>query len=260
MVTRDCFIPARQRIMLGVVGLASWMGGGLATFVSDNGAGSVALVTAGAATGGLSLMGRWPSRITLSGNEFAWQEAIEEQIVYAEESGEPAATVEELRILLNRLRQLEETGTAPPHPAAKYDEEVERALQRTKPPGAVIRKAQQRSRDVPDFELELDDARLFVETKYRAGPGGVYRGGTLPRLVENVQPDGRLLVVVNTSRYVEALQYLQREMPGRAEIVRWNHRRDDEGLRRGIRALLSASSPAKSEGARSDSARGATPA
>jgi hypothetical protein len=62
-------ISMSYRVTLLAAGLASWGAGGVASFVSGNGAGAAALVAVGALCGGVALIGRWPSRISMSGNE-----------------------------------------------------------------------------------------------------------------------------------------------------------------------------------------------
>jgi hypothetical protein len=64
-------VSPRSRVALAVGGAASWAAGGVASFMGSNGAGAAALVLAGAICGILSLMGRWPSRISMSGNVLA---------------------------------------------------------------------------------------------------------------------------------------------------------------------------------------------
>jgi hypothetical protein len=69
----DRLISPGCRIALLVVGLASWAAGGVAAFLSDDGAGIAALIVTGALTSALSLAGRWPTRVTVSGNEISWE-------------------------------------------------------------------------------------------------------------------------------------------------------------------------------------------
>ena len=58
----DRLISPGRRIALLVVGLASWAAGGVAAFLSDNGAGAAALIVTGALAIVVALVGRWPSR------------------------------------------------------------------------------------------------------------------------------------------------------------------------------------------------------
>ena len=72
--------PGRQRTItrggraaLAAVGLASWAAGAVAAFLSGNGASTAALIVTGCLSGALGLIGRWPSRVTVSGNEISWE-------------------------------------------------------------------------------------------------------------------------------------------------------------------------------------------
>src|SRR6266700_365385 len=82
-------INGRSRLILVITGIVSWLAGGAASFVSRNGAG--ALIVAGMLREVLALMGRWPSRISMSGNEISWdavQQTVNSQIQVAEGIGE----------------------------------------------------------------------------------------------------------------------------------------------------------------------------
>src|ERR1700692_2057131 len=84
-------ISRRNRVALAAAGLGSWAAGGAASFLSGNGAGAAALVAVGGICGVLGLMGRWPSRITMGGSDFFWedvQKTVNSQIQAAEHSGE----------------------------------------------------------------------------------------------------------------------------------------------------------------------------
>src|SRR5580704_16942198 len=84
-------ISHRNRIALAAAGLGSWAAGGAASFLSGNGAGAAALVAVGGICGVLGLMGRWPSRISMGGGDFFWEEVhetVNSQIQVAEQSGE----------------------------------------------------------------------------------------------------------------------------------------------------------------------------
>ena len=61
-------ISARTRLSLGALGSISWAAGGVASFMSDNGAGAAGLIAAGVICAALALIGRWPTRIAMSGS------------------------------------------------------------------------------------------------------------------------------------------------------------------------------------------------
>jgi hypothetical protein len=87
-------ISMSYRVTLLAAGLASWGAGGVASFVSGNGAGAAALVAVGALCGGVALIGRWPSRISMSGNELTWEdvrETVDSQIEVVRAAGEDSS-------------------------------------------------------------------------------------------------------------------------------------------------------------------------
>src|SRR5205085_7906666 len=72
-------------------GLASWAAGAVATFTNGEGSGAVALIGAGLLAGVLGLVGRWPSKISVSGSEISWpevKETVDEQIEAAQDAGD----------------------------------------------------------------------------------------------------------------------------------------------------------------------------
>lgn len=114
-------ISQAARTMLAAAGLASWIGGGAASFLGKGGAAAAALIVAGAVCLVISLVGRWPSRISVSGNELSW-DAVKETVQSQIESTEPTDNSEaELKILLDRLTTLQQTGVVPDPPAEIFD-------------------------------------------------------------------------------------------------------------------------------------------
>ncbi len=232
----DLVIGRRARWVLAAIGVSSWLAGGVAAFVGDNGPGAAALVLGGAAAGGVAAIGRWPSRIAAYGHEASWHrvhETVESQIRTAEESGQPASTLRELQVLRGRLDSLVRTGQVSRHPAEVYDDAVEDAMHRLAPGVRVVRQ-EVRGRDVADFELVKDDLRTYVETKWRLGPADPIRTETIEHLL-NALPDGaRLLVVANTPAIAEA----QRKLADRTTIITWRDPSDDAQLRQALTDLL----------------------
>ncbi|MGH8776865.1 MAG: hypothetical protein ACRDWI_17500 [Jiangellaceae bacterium] len=230
------------RLALGVVGVLSWLAGGVAAFVSDNGAGAAALVAVGALAGAISAIGRWPTRVVFSGQELSWadvRETVESQIQTAREGERPAAALAELAVLRERLDRLALTGEVPRHPAAEYDDHVADALQRVAPTASRLLRTEVRSRVTADFELISDDRRVFVETKWRRDPAIEFRGETLPRLVAGLPPNAPLVVVTN-SVDVKAFRSEWSSMLGsRARLVSWRQPADDDALREALTALMS---------------------
>jgi hypothetical protein len=222
--------------LLATVGASSWLAGGVAAFIGDNGPGAAALVIGGAAAGAVAAIGRWPSRIAAYGHEASWHrvyETVESHIRTAEESGQPASTLRELQVLRSRLDALERTGRVSRHPAEIYDDAVEDALRRLMPGVRVVRHTV-RTREVPDFELHKDDQRAYVETKWRLDPTDPIRTETIEQLLTALPDGARLLVVANTTAITET----QRELSDITTIINWRDPSDDVRLRQALADLL----------------------
>jgi hypothetical protein len=231
------------RITLALTGLASWIGGGIASLLGKGGAGAVALIVAGAVCLVISLVGRWPSRISVSGNEFYWdavEETVQTQIESAESAEPTSSSAAELKILRNRLTRLRQTGVVPDSEAEIFDRGVEAAIQRLLPGAQVVRR-QPRSKDTADFLVRYESGELFVETKWRADPNAPFRGRTLPDLLESVHGQGKLLVVANASddRVTQARALVSQKMGKDGKVVGWRNFRDDLALAHELMALLS---------------------
>jgi hypothetical protein len=235
-------ISRRSRAALAAVGLMSWLAGGAASFMSMNGAGAAALVAAGTIFEVLALMGRWPTRISMSGNEFLWEdvrETVNSQIEMAEKSGEPDV-LRELKELRARLDTLQRTGTVPELPAETYDKSVEAAIRRILP-GAEVRRQAMRRNDVADFVVRHRGEQLFVETKWREEGARPFGGTTLPRLTQSLPPAARLLVVVNTDNWRPGTaKIVEQAMGDRGRIISWRDGRDDNVLAEALGAALGA--------------------
>ncbi len=241
--TRSAGMRIRGRLALGIVGVISWLAGGVAAFVSDNGAGAAALVAVGALAGAFAAIGRWPTRVVFSGQELSWadvRETVESQIQTAKEGERPAAALAELAVLRERLDRLALTGEVPRHPAAEYDDQVADALRRVAPPGSRLLRTEVRSRETPDFELASDDHRVYVETKWRRDPLPAFRGETLHRLLPGLPPGAALLIVTNSVDVDAFRAELSSMLDGRARLVSWRQPADDDALRDALTALLPA--------------------
>jgi hypothetical protein len=235
-------IDWRIRVALVSVGGASWAAGGAASFLSSNGAGAASLVVAGIASGILGLVGRWPSRVSMSGNELLWEdvrETVDSQIEVVKASGETQNVIAELSSLRQRLDMLQRTGSVPTHPAQVYDEAVEAAIRRLMPEVDIVRQ-DSRSRDRADFTVWYRTQQLYVETKWRSDPGRDFQGSTLPRLLATLPNDAKLLVVVNTVRppSSDAIQIVKTAMGLRGRIVAWRDTSDDMQLGQALASLF----------------------
>lgn len=229
-------IGARCGLVIG--GFLSWTAGAIATFTNGEGSAAVALIGAGALAGLLGLVGRWPSRISVSGNEISWPEVTEtvnEQIEAAHDAGDEGA-VRELEELRRRLEQMQRTGTAPRHPAAEYDDAIEQAIRRALP-GAIVRKEAGRSRGKADFEVTLGPKVLLIESKFKHDPRRPFQGSTLAPLLDQLSESRRLLIVTNSfdTRGAEAVV---RDHRDRVRVVTWVSPGDDAELRVALNQLL----------------------
>lgn len=228
------------RWALAVAGSLSWIAGATAVFKTSNGAGAVALIAAGAVGWVVALIGRWPSRVAVSGNELAWDqvdETIETQIQVASESGEGATVIRELAILRQRLLELQRTGAVSEHPAARYDRQVEDAISRTRPKASIFAEIS-RTRSRADFTVQEGGQQLLVETKWRADAEGPFRGSTLKQLTGSVGQLGRLLVISNSRDVRLAQEELYRLIGRRGRVVSWRSSDDDAGLAIALRELF----------------------
>ncbi|WP_193614145.1 hypothetical protein [Nocardioides lijunqiniae] len=213
------------------------MAGAVATFTNSDASGAVALIATGALGGLLGLVGRWPTKLVVSGNEISWSEVtetVDEQIDAAQDAGDQDA-VRQLEELRRRLEEMQRTGYAPRHPAAEYDEAVEQALRRALP-GAAIRKEAIRSRGMADFEVASGPVPLYVESKFKRDPSTPFQGSTLAPLLDRLTESDRLLIVTNSldTRGADAV------VSGRADrvrIVTWLGPGDDAILQDALNQL-----------------------
>lgn len=241
-------ISKQIRFVLASAGLSSWLAGGAASFLSTNGAGAAALIGVGGAACVLAFMGRWPSRVSMSGNEVSWGDVkatLDSQIQAA--SDDDAGELAELRNLRDRLAVLQTTGTIPDHPAQVYDQEVMAAIRRLLP-GAEIIPHQQGKRSFPDFIVCHDSGNFFVETKWRADPTQPMRGSTLPQLIQGLPGDAKLLVISNSSvpPAPSADQVLRDALGDRGRVETWLSAEDDGKLRVALDSLLAGNGPVSS--------------
>jgi hypothetical protein len=235
-------IGAWHRAALTVAGLASWLAGGAASFLGSNGLGAAALIAVGGICGMLGLMGRWPSRISMSGNEVIWEtieQTVSSQIQVAVDNDESETVLAELTTLRSRLAELQRSGIVPSHPAQIYDDDVAAAIRRLLPQAEIIRQ-QVGDRATPDFIVRYRRSMLFAETKWRADPARAFGGSTLPPLIHGLKPDARLLVITNTSvpPLPSAYQTLRQALGDRGRIVEWLDPADDASLAEALAALL----------------------
>jgi hypothetical protein len=173
--------------------------------------------------------------------EFEWndvKETVNSQIEVAEKIGETSDTLRELKVLRDRLDVLRRTGSVPEHPAETYDRSVEAALRRLFPNFEVVRQPG-RSNRIADFIVRNPGDQLYVETKWRADTARPFGGTTIPRLAQNLPPEAKLLIVVNTAEWQpSATEYIESALRERGRIVAWRDVRDDPELADAVAHLL----------------------
>lgn len=231
------------RVTLAGAGAVSWAAGGVATFIGKGNAGATALIILGAASLLVALMGRWPSRIAVSGNEVSWdavKDTVESQIEAAESVETDGGGKRQLEDLLIRLITLRQTGVAPPPAAELYDRGVVAAVQRLIP-GADVVALRVKDKEIPDFVVRHGGSEFYLETKWRENQDADFRGRTLPSMLDWVAGKGKLLVVVNAAAGHVTDQARSRvsERLGRdGQVVGWLDARDDTALAQALKTLL----------------------
>ncbi len=232
-------ITTHTRLLLALCGIASWVAGGIATFTARHDAGAVALVAVGAVAGFLAVHGQWPTHVSAYGYGLEWEPVLEtiDTQIEAAEATESANTVGELKLLRQRLEDLQRTGQVTMHPAEAYDYDVEGALTRLLP-GAVITRASMRGRSTPDFVVTVAGQTVFVETKWRRDPSLPYHADTLPLLLSGLGAGAKLLVVINSVSTVNAEEIVRAAIGDRGAVVTWRGPGDDWALQDAMRRLF----------------------
>ncbi|WAX55135.1 hypothetical protein M6B22_11240 [Jatrophihabitans cynanchi] len=228
-------ISKRDRRLLASAGLTSWAAGGVATFVSGNGSGAVALVAAGLAAGVLAGVGRWPTRVVVSGSEMYWEE-VDAELKDAQEDASPEM-VAELEQLRARLAALRETRGEPTSTPEDYDRQLLLAISRLRPDVRVT-SAELLSPFAADFRAEADAGVIWIETKWRRTEAAPFRGRTLSSLLGGLQPSDRLLVVANAIDVEQASQLITQALGARGRVVGWRNATDDDDLLIALNDLL----------------------
>jgi hypothetical protein len=233
----DETLGPRTRIALVVFGALSWLGGGVGAYVADNDIASTALVVGGVGALLVAAIGRWPSTISVGGNEASWRrrlaEQVEQEIDAAPPEAEPA-----LRSIQRQLEQPLSTSSGP----AAYDRRVVAAIEHVLP-GATIR-PKRRAGTVSDFELTVDGSVLLIETKYVKPPAKTFSGRTLDPLLAQLATGPHLLVVSNAPDVDVARDKVRRALGAqRAEVVSWRNDDDDAALLAAIERLTGSVRP-----------------
>jgi hypothetical protein len=121
--------------------------------------------------------------------------------------------------------------------AARYDADVDEALQRLWPKARVYHD-REFARDRADFLLVVRGRGVMVETKVKSDPG-LFRGSTLPPLLDRLQRDGRRLVVLlNQGDPTPARELIADKLGDKARIVVWSGPDQDRELRAAVEELI----------------------
>ncbi|WP_350274899.1 hypothetical protein [Kribbella sp. HUAS MG21] len=121
--------------------------------------------------------------------------------------------------------------------AAQYDAEVDAALQRLWPKARIYHD-REFTHDRADFLLVVRGRGVMIETKVKSDPG-LFRGSTLPPLLDRLERDGRRLVVlVNQGDPTPARDLMSTRLGDRGRILVWSGPHHDTDLREAVEALL----------------------
>lgn len=121
--------------------------------------------------------------------------------------------------------------------ATRYDADVDTALRRIWPKARIYRDGEF-TRDRADILLVVRGRGVMVETKVKSDPG-VFRGSTLPPLLDRLQRDGRRLVVVlNQGNPAPARELVASKLGDKGCVVVWSGPEDDAALHGAVEGLL----------------------
>jgi hypothetical protein len=121
--------------------------------------------------------------------------------------------------------------------AAQYDADVDDALRRLWPKARIYHD-REFTRDRADFLLVVRGRGVMIETKVKSDPG-LFRGSTLPPLLDRLQRDGRRLVVLlNQGDPTPARELVAAKLGDKARVVVWHGPMDDAELRTAVEDLV----------------------
>jgi len=121
--------------------------------------------------------------------------------------------------------------------AAQYDADVDAAIQRIWPKARVYHD-REFARDRADFLLVVRGRGVMVETKVKSDPG-LFRGSTLPPLLDRLQRDGRRLVILlNQGDPTPARELVAAKLGDKARVVVWSGPEQDADFRAAVEELV----------------------
>ncbi|WP_433005854.1 hypothetical protein [Kribbella sp. CA-294648] len=121
--------------------------------------------------------------------------------------------------------------------STRYDAEVDAALGRLWPKARVYHD-REFTRDRADFLLVVRGRGVMIETKVKSDPG-LFRGSTLPPLLDRLQRDGRRLVVLlNQGDPTPAQELVAAKLGDKARVIVWSGPSDDAALHEAVESLL----------------------
>ncbi|TWD73072.1 hypothetical protein FB561_6957 [Kribbella amoyensis] len=121
--------------------------------------------------------------------------------------------------------------------AARYDADVDEAIHRLWPKSRVYHD-REFARDRADFLLVVRGRGVMVETKVKSDPG-LFRGSTLPPLLDRLERDGRRLVILlNQGDPTPARELVAAKLGDKGRIVVWSGPEHDAELQRAVEELI----------------------
>jgi hypothetical protein len=222
-------VPSRlswmQRVVAGIVAVLAGVAGGIAVFVTDNGAGSVALMGSGLLFGLMALSGRPLVSAKLGDSEVVFAKALTRSLVRVTNEASPEVAKE-------IAGALAEAGAQTHQPLVNwarshlYEKAVSEALRDVaQEEGFKLMDLTRLADSGADFQLKRHDGLIDVQVKKRV---------TLHTLIPG---SGRSnLLIITQEAYPGAVELLERQG---TRVVTWVAATDNEALRKAVEELAS---------------------
>lgn len=223
-----------MRLVVVSSGIIFLVLGTVGTYKSSNGIGFTTLIVGGMGALLIAGIGWWPDQVSAGGGGASWGETrVRKLIEQAMESAPPQA-LPSLKSLLSEVEQPIEGDSY-----TSFDLKLQKTLLKEFPAARLIRESKVGSMRV-DFQLLFDDISLFIETKYLKPPAETFKGVTLDSLIQQMPPNGRLLVIANVQDVQIAREKLLHTLsPDRADVIAWRGPKDNKQLLLTIARLVS---------------------
>lgn len=236
-------LPTWARTIATLLGAVGGVAGGVAVFVSENGAGTLGLLLACLVLTVVGLSGVLPTRLKLGQGEVEWKarqlykKKVAKKIEEILEDSSDERAVE----LAERLLETPAVEADPFRGVAAvflYDQKALNALRRVAPPGATIDSHYRSpSGHLVDARVSAGSHQVNVEFRYRT-PRGPLRRRIEERLRDDVK-QGRAHGGLLIFRPDDATTTFTRQPwePGYAAVA-WRSEEDDDTLRAALLSLL----------------------